>query len=187
MRPSGQVRAPQPPLVAEAARARVEDSDYNGRRPMKPAILIGVLCLTTACYSYNPLTTPSPDPGVYVSVTLNDAGSVDLARYLGPSIFLVRGRYLGPSDQGGLLVSVSSVETKRGDGYSWQGETVTLPTDAIASLDVRRLAKGRSLLLAGVGAGRPGAPAPVVSPLCGWPQLRPGPRPAPHAACDLPK
>src|SRR3989442_11006304 len=123
MRPSGQVRAPQPPLVAEAARARVEDSDYNGRRPMKPAILIGVLCLTTACYSYNPLTTPSPDPGVYVSVTLNDAGSVDLARYLGPSIFLVRGRYLGPSDQGGLLVSVSSVETKRGDGYSWQGRS----------------------------------------------------------------
>ncbi|OLD38301.1 MAG: hypothetical protein AUI57_07495 [Candidatus Rokubacteria bacterium 13_1_40CM_2_68_8] len=141
---------------------------------MKPAILIGVLCLTTACYSYNPLTTPSPDPGVYVSVTLNDAGSVDLARYLGPSIFLVRGRYLGPSDQGGLLVSVSSVETKRGDGYSWQGETVTLPTDAIASLDVRRLAKGRSLLLAGVGAGGLVATSLVFSLFGGGTQLGPG-------------
>jgi hypothetical protein len=50
-------------------------------------------------------------------------------------------------------VSVSSVETKRGIGYPWEGETVTLPSDAIASLDVRRLSKGRSLLLAGMGAG----------------------------------
>ena len=118
---------------------------------MKTAILIGVLCSTAGCYNYNPLTTPSPDPGTYVAVTLNDAGSDELARYLGPSIFVVRGRYLGPSTEG-LLVSVSSVETKRGLGYPWEGETVTLPTDAIASMDVRRLSKGRSLLLAGLGA-----------------------------------
>jgi len=119
---------------------------------MKTAILIGVLCSTAGCYNYNPLATPSPDPGTYVAVTLNDAGSEELARYLGPSVFVVRGRYLGPSD-GGLLVSVSSVESKRGIGYPWEGETVTLPTDAIASMDVRRLSKGRSLLLAGLGAG----------------------------------
>jgi len=119
---------------------------------MKTVILIGVLCSTAGCYNYNPLTTPSPDPGTYVAVTLNDAGSDELARYLGPSIFVVRGRYLGPSTEG-LLVSVSSVETKRGLGYPWEGETVTLPTDAIASMDVRRLSKGRSLLLAGLGAG----------------------------------
>jgi len=120
---------------------------------MKTAILIGMLSVTAGCYNYNPLTTPSPEPGTYLAVTLDDAGSDELARYLGPSVFMVRGRYLGPSDQGGLLVSVSSVETKRGVGYSWEGETVRLPTDAIASLDVRRLSKGRSLLLAGVGAG----------------------------------
>jgi hypothetical protein len=119
---------------------------------MKTAILIAVLALTAGCYNYNALTTPSPEPGTYLAVRLNDAGSDELARYLGPSIFVVRGRYLGPSDRG-LLVSVSSVETKRGIGYPWEGETVTLPTDAIASLDVRRLSKGRSLLLAGVGAG----------------------------------
>jgi len=141
---------------------------------MKPAILIGVFCLTTACYNYNPLTTPSPEPGTYLAVTLNDAGSDGLARYLGPSIFLVRGRYLGPSDPGGLLVSVSSVETKRGTGYSWQGETVTIPTDAIASLDVRRLSKGRSLLLAGVGAGGLVATTLAFSLLGGGTRLAPG-------------
>ncbi len=112
-----------------------------------------VLCFTVGCYSYNPLTTPTPEPGTFLAVTLTDAGSDGLARYLGPAVFVVRGRYLGPSDQGGLLVSVSSVETKRGVEYSWAGETVTLPTDAVASLDVRRLAKSRSLLLAGIGAG----------------------------------
>lgn len=120
--------------------------------PMRNTLLAAALCLTAGCYNYNPLTTPSPEPGTYVAVRLNDAGSDELARYLGPSIFVVRGRYLGPSDRG-LLVSVTAVETKRGVGYPWAGETVTLPTDAIASMDVRRLSKSRSLLLAGMGAG----------------------------------
>ena len=49
-------------------------------------------------------------------------------------------------------MSVAEVETKRGDEVSWRGETITLPVDAIASLEVRRLDKGRSYLVAGVGA-----------------------------------
>ncbi|HEX9347271.1 MAG TPA: hypothetical protein VF919_06825 [Gemmatimonadales bacterium] len=140
----------------------------------RSTVLAAVLCLTAGCYNYNPLTTPSPEPGSYLAVRLNDAGSDELARYLGPSVFVVRGRYLGPSDQGGLLVSVSSVETKRGVGYSWEGETVTLPTDAIASLDVRQLSKGRSLLLAGVGAGGLVATTLAFSLLGGGTALGPG-------------
>jgi len=61
-------------------------------------------------------------------------------------------KYLGDSDAG-LLVSVSAVELKRGDDVSWAGETITLPPDAVASLEVRHLAKGRTLLLASAGAG----------------------------------
>ena len=53
----------------------------------------------------------------------------------------------------GLLVSVSSVELKRGTEVSWAGETIVLPRDAVAAVDVRRLAKGRTVLLAGAGAG----------------------------------
>jgi hypothetical protein len=118
---------------------------------MRAAILI-ISVVTAGCYNYNALTTPSPEPGSYVAVTLTDSGSQELARYLGPNVFVVRGRYLGDSDRG-LLVSVSSVELKRGNELSWEGETVALPNGTIASLDVRRLAKGRSILLAGVGAG----------------------------------
>jgi hypothetical protein len=144
---------------------------------MRVLILIGVLSLTAGCYNYQPLATPSPAVGSYISVTLNDAGSEQLTRYLGPNIFVVRGRFLGNSDEGaggGLVVSASSVEAKRGDEFSWRGETVRLPADAIASLDVRRLSKGRSLLLAGVGAGGVVATTLAFSLLGGGTQPGPG-------------
>jgi hypothetical protein len=120
---------------------------------MRAFSLMMAVCLTAGCYNYQPLTAPSPVAGTYLAVTLTDAGSQELATYLGPSVFVVRGRYMGESEQGALLVSVSSVELQRGDDVSWSGETVALPNNDIASLEVRRLAKGRSLLLAGLGAG----------------------------------
>lgn len=116
------------------------------------AILVAVLGAGTGCYDYHPLTAPSPDQGSYVAATLTETGSVALARYLGPDAFLVRGRYLG-TGEAGVVVAVTSVELKRGTTVSWAGETVVLPGEAVASLDVRRLAKGRTALLAGVGAG----------------------------------
>ncbi len=119
---------------------------------MRTFSLIASLSLAAGCYNYSPLTTPSPDPGTYLAVTLTDAGSDELARSLGPGAFIVRGRYLS-NDERGMLISVTSVETKRGFALPWAGETVAVPDNAVASLDVRRFARGRSLLLAGMGAG----------------------------------
>jgi hypothetical protein len=119
---------------------------------MRTTVVIAIACLAAGCYNYNPLTTPSPEPQTYIAARLTDSGSVELARYLGPGVFVVRGRYLGDDDRG-LLVAVSSVEMKRGDEVSWAGETVAVPLTYIASLEVRRLAKGRSVLLAGLGLG----------------------------------
>ena len=81
---------------------------------MRAAILIAAACLLGGCYNYDPLITASPEPGTYVSLSLTDAGSQELARYLGPNVFIVRGRYLQHGD-GGLLVSVASVELKLGN------------------------------------------------------------------------
>ena len=119
------------------------------------SVLAASLCVVAGCYDYHPLTTPSPTEGSYVAATLTDAGSADLARYLGPDVFVVRGRYLGTGEggAGGVVVSVASVELKRGNTVPWAGEAIVLPRAAVASLDVRRLAKGRTALLAGAGAG----------------------------------
>jgi len=44
--------------------------------------------VTAGCYNYNPLTDPQPGAGSYVAVTLTDSGSQELARYLGPNVFV---------------------------------------------------------------------------------------------------
>lgn len=131
---------------------RREGPILRGPPSLRAAIVLVTASIAAGCYNYSPLTTPSPETGSHLAVTLTDAGSTGLARYLGPDVFLVHGRYVGERGDS-LLLSVSSVETKRGEETAWQGETVTLPRDAIAALDVRQLAKGRSLLFAGVGAG----------------------------------
>ena len=118
----------------------------------KRAAILAMACLTAACYNYAPLATPNPEPGTYLAVTLSDAGSYAMTRYLGPDVFVVRGRYLG-TDERGLLVSVASIELHRGWEESWRGETVALPAATIASVEVRRPAKHKTLLLAGAGAG----------------------------------
>src|SRR2546425_2472233 len=124
--------------------------EMRPRRPVRvrTAILIAA-GLTAGCYSYHPLSTPDPEPGMSVAVTLADAGSLELGPYLGLDAFIVRGRYVG-ADERGLVLSVVQVETKRGDWHPWAGESVTLPTGHIASLEARQLAKGRTMLLAGV-------------------------------------
>jgi hypothetical protein len=116
---------------------------------MRAAVLIAAW-LTVGCYSYRPLTTPTVEPRTSVAATLTDAGALELGPYIGFDAFIVRGRYVS-ADERGLVLSVTSVETKGGDWHPWGGESVTLPPAAIASLEVRRLAKGRTVLLAGVG------------------------------------
>ncbi|HKW41971.1 MAG TPA: hypothetical protein VJN39_12045 [Gemmatimonadales bacterium] len=115
--------------------------------------VLGAILLTTcvtapACYNYTHLTTPDPRPGAYLALTLTDAGSDSLTRYLGPNVLLVRGRYRS-TDGGAFLVSVTSVETREGLQDSWAGETVRIPIGSVASCEMRQLAKGRSALLAG--------------------------------------
>lgn len=112
--------------------------------------VIAVACMAMGCYNYTSLATVTPEPGTNVALQLTDPGSWELAHYLGPEVFVVRGRYLGESEKG-ILMSVSSVELRRGDEFSWAGETVTVPVHDVAGVEVRRLARGRSALLLGAG------------------------------------
>jgi hypothetical protein len=111
------------------------------------------IVLAGGCYNYQPVAViPAPQPGTYLQATLTDSGARALASYVGPEARAVRGRSLG-SDETGLRLSVTAVETNRGDELAWQGETVTVPFSFIARTETRRLAKGRTALLVGIGVG----------------------------------
>jgi hypothetical protein len=134
-----------------------------------------VLLLLCGCYVNVPLAT-TPEPGSQVHLALTDRGSVDLAQYLGRGVTGVDGRLLGSEDSV-VSVSVSRVVMQSGDDQLWKGESVTIPREAIASVQRRKLSFWRSGLIGGVvaaaafaigsqaggssGGGKPGGPPPV--------------------------
>src|SRR6266480_2878288 len=118
---------------------------------MRARLAVAFTPLLAGCHSYVPLTTPIPLPGTYVAAMLTEAGSAQVSSQLGPDAGVVRGRLLDDGQQG-MTLSVQSVGLRRGDELVWRGETVTLPHASIARVELRRLAKGRSLLLLVVGA-----------------------------------
>jgi hypothetical protein len=103
------------------------------------------------CYKYTPLATTDPAPGTRVAVELAPAGTDTLARFVGPNVIRIEGRVLqaGGSD---LLLAVSVVRKRNGEEDFWKGETVSIPRGTISGLRQRRLATGRTLLLAGAVA-----------------------------------
>src|SRR3989442_10535158 len=105
-------------------------------------------CYTAGCYYYQPLATPDPVPGTYLAATLTDTGADHLARTIGPDVRAVRGRLL-TSDSGALTFSVMAVSLHHGADVTWKGEAVTLNRGYLAGLEQRRLAKGRTVLIAG--------------------------------------
>ena len=115
-----------------------------------PRLVAALAFLAAGCYNYAPIATPVPEPGTFVAATLTDSGSIALARYLGPLVTQVRGRYLGSNEQG-LEIAVSSVLMGSSDERPWAGEHVTLPQSAVQSIQLRRFSKGKSVLLVGVG------------------------------------
>ncbi len=104
--------------------------------------------LLVGCYNYLPLRRSSLVPSSYLAVTLTESGSEELARYLGPNAFVVRGRYLAATDRG-LALSVEAVESRRGDIARWAGETVVVPGEFVRAVEQRRVSPSKVVLLAG--------------------------------------
>ncbi len=102
----------------------------------------------TGCYYYQPLATPDPAPGTYLSATITDTGADHLARTIGPDVRSVRGRLVS-SDGGALTLAVTGVSLHHGENITWKGEAVTVNREYVIQLDQRRLAKGRTILIAG--------------------------------------
>lgn len=117
---------------------------------MRPgvAVLLAVGWGALGCYNYEPLRVSRLTPSTYLAITLSEAGSEELAPYLGPDVLIVRGHYLGPGERG-VLLSVEAVETRRGDIAPWAGETVEVPGEFVRRLEERHPSRQKSVLLAG--------------------------------------
>ena len=112
------------------------------------AVLVAGTLLVTDCYNYTPLRRSALAPSTYVAVTLTDAGSEELAQYIGPNVLVVRGRFLSATDRG-LVVSVAAVENRRGNIFEWKGESVVIPAEFVRAVEERHAANGKTVLLAG--------------------------------------
>ncbi len=84
--------------------------------------LVGVLLALEGCYRFVPVATPEPLPGSYVAAALTDAGSSELAQYLGLNIASVGGRLVRGSPED-LQISVFTVAARDGQETFWKGET----------------------------------------------------------------
>jgi hypothetical protein len=109
-----------------------------------------VLLILCGCYVNVPVAT-APAPGSRVHVALTDRGSVDLAQYLGRGVAGVDGRLIQSNDSA-LSVSVSQVVFQSGDDQRWKGENVSIPRDAVATVQRRKLSFWRSGLIGGAVA-----------------------------------
>lgn len=116
---------------------------------MRPALGVSASLVASACYAYAPLPHPEPGLGSRVSATLTDAGSLELARLLGPRITTVSGRVVATSEDT-LVLAVLKVTSFSEEETFWAGEEVPLPRRLVATLRGRTFAPGRSLF---VGSG----------------------------------
>lgn len=105
----------------------------------------------TGCYKYTPLATTDPAPGTRIAVDLTPTGTDTLARFVGPNVIAIEGRVVEAAGSD-LLLAVSVVRKRTGEEDFWKGETVSIPRGVVSGLRQRRLATGRTLLLAGAVA-----------------------------------
>ena len=103
--------------------------------------------LSMGCYTVEPLLT-APSPGQELVVQLTDAGSAQLAQYLGPGVSVINGRY-STTTADTLSLSVTSTETRTGDVHFWAGEPVEISKSVIATVNEKKLSALRSVLVAG--------------------------------------
>lgn len=116
---------------------------------MHPRYLVPILCVLCGCYESVPIQLSSVQPGTKIRVTLTDAGTDSLARYLGPGVETVDGKLISTNDER-LSLGVTSVAMRSGQDQFWKGETVAIPRSALATVQQRKINKPKSLLLGGV-------------------------------------
>lgn len=110
--------------------------------------LCSAALLLCGCYASVPIDIAQAKPGTKLRVSLTDAGSDSLARYLGPGVESVDGKLLRSADTD-VALGVTQISMRSGIDQYWKGESVVLPKYSVATVLERKLSKPRTLLLAG--------------------------------------
>lgn len=112
-------------------------------------LALPTLLLPLGCYNYLPRGRTELEPAMYVDVRLTQDGSDSLSQYLGPQIVSLRGFYQMKTEAG-LKLSVWQVAGRQGEVLQWRGETVVVPEAYVGSIEERRSARFKTVLLGGV-------------------------------------
>jgi len=105
-----------------------------------------------ACYGYYPPAAPAPGVGTQVALTLNDAGSAEMARLVGPAAEVLEGRI--SSDTGASVVlSMTRVRQHDGSEIPWKGERIAVSKTLVSTMRERRFSRGRTGLATALVVG----------------------------------
>ncbi len=115
---------------------------------MRTRYLVPMLSFMCGCYESVPVQINQVQPGTKLRVTLTDAGTDSLARYLGPGVETVDGKLISTTESR-LSLGVTSVAMRSGQDQFWKGEAVAIPRTALATVQQRKVNKPKSLLLGG--------------------------------------
>lgn len=107
---------------------------------------VSAVLVATGCYGYVPMSESRLSAGAEVRVHLTPSGAADLAREIGPRVAAVDGRVLDYRPDSGVRVAVTQLRSMGGEQTAWQGDApLVIPPSAIASIERRQLARGRTL------------------------------------------
>src|SRR5829696_7493333 len=90
------------------------------------ALAVVLAAFLAGCYNYVPVTAAAPPTGARANVVLTDVGTVEMARWVGPSTRAIEGEVVS-ADTAAIVLAVRRLERRNGVEEFWKGERVTIP------------------------------------------------------------
>ena len=111
--------------------------------------------ISTGCYSYLPIQpNTAPRTAERVVLDLTPQGTVEMARYLGPSVRVAEGTLIAIANDGTLNVAVDFVQMTNGVKQPWAGEgAVNFPPAYVAVVRERHFEKRKTIVASVVTVG----------------------------------